>query len=61
MARKSSKIEIKEIGNYEASMQSLAKSTQMVIAQDMAELIKSFLSQGKLEIKDGQVMPRKLL
>jgi hypothetical protein len=60
MARKAPEIEIKEIGNAEVTDSLNAeKSTRALIAYDMAELIKSFIAQGKLEIKDGQIVPRK--
>lgn len=60
MARKPPEIEIKEIsGEENADMSTEARSARVMLAYDMAELIKSFIAQGKLEIKDGQIVPRK--
>ena len=60
MARKSPDIEIREISDIENSeMQIAERSARVMIAKDMAELIKSLIEKGKLEIKDGQIVPCK--
>lgn len=62
MPRKSSKIEVREIFNYEnTASQTSMTPTRVMIAHDLAGLIKSLMSQGRLEVKDGQILPRKTL
>jgi hypothetical protein len=59
MARKSPAIEIREISDIENIDPQVAhQSARVMIAHDVAELIKSLIAQGKLEIKDGQIAPR---
>lgn len=61
MARKTPEIEIREINEVEdIDLQTAQRSARVMIAQDMAELIKSLIAQGKLEIKDGQIVPCKV-
>jgi hypothetical protein len=61
MARKSPEIEIREISDIEnTDPQAAQRSARVMIAYDVAELIKSLIAQGKLEIKDGQIVPRKV-
>ena len=60
MPRKAPDIEVQEIsGTEDPDSQTSELSARVLIAYDMAELIKSFIAQGKLEIKDGQIVPRK--
>lgn len=60
MPRKAPEIEVQEIsGTEDSDSQTSELSARVLIAYDMAELIKSFIAQGKLEIKDGQIVPRK--
>ncbi len=62
MPRKSSKIEVREIFNNEiAESQIATRPARTMIAHDLANLIKSMISQGRLELKDGQILPRKTL
>lgn len=61
MPRKAPEIEVQEIsGTEDSDSQTSELSARVLIAYDMAELIKSFIAQGKLEIKDGQIVPRKV-
>lgn len=60
MPRKAPDIEVQEIsGTEDSDSQTSELSARVLIAYDMAELIKSFIAQGKLEVKDGQIVPRK--
>jgi len=61
MARKSPAIEIREVSDIEnIDPQAAQQSALVMIAYDVAELIKSLIAQGKLEIQDGQIVPRKV-
>jgi hypothetical protein len=59
MARTSPKIEVKEIGgNQYVDLQAVQRSARVMLACDMVELIKSMITQGKLEVKNGQIVPK---
>lgn len=59
MARTSPEIEVKEIsGNGYTDPQAAQRSARVMFASDMAELIKGMITQGKLEIKNGQIVPK---
>jgi len=59
MARTSPAIEIREVSDIEKTdPQAAQRSARVMIAYDVAELIKSLIAQGRLEIKDGQIVPR---
>jgi hypothetical protein len=59
MARTSPDIEVKEIGgDQDNDPQAAQRSARVMLAADMAELIKSMIAQGKLEVKNGQIMPK---
>ncbi len=61
MARKSPAIEIREVSELEnTDPQAAQQSARVMIAYDVAELIKSLIAQGRLEIKDGLIVPRKV-
>lgn len=52
MARTSPDIVVKEFYKIQSD------SNPVMFAADMAELIKRMIEQGKLEIKDGQIVPK---
>jgi hypothetical protein len=52
MARTSPEITVKEL--YENARQ----SAPVALSCDVAEMIKSMLAQGKLEVKDGKITPK---
>jgi hypothetical protein len=58
MARTSPEIQIIEVGEGQPdSIQAVQQTARVMFARDMAELIKSLIVQGKLEVKDGQIVP----
>lgn len=59
MARTSPDIEVKEIsGDQYTDLHAAQRSARVMFACNMAELIKSMLAQGKLEIRNNQIMPK---
>lgn len=59
MARTSPDLEVKENGGDQyTDLQAAQQSARVMLASDMAELIKRMIAQGKLEIKNGQIMPK---
>ncbi|MBI5951776.1 MAG: hypothetical protein HY865_08970 [Chloroflexi bacterium] len=55
MARTSPDIEVKE--TY-SDLSAAQQTAPVMLACDMAELIKQMIEQGKLEVKDGQIVPK---
>ena len=59
MARTSPEIEVKEFsGDQYPDLHAAQRSAQVMLARDMAELIKSMIAQGKLEVENGQIVPK---
>lgn len=59
MARTSPEIEVREIsGDQYTDLPAAQRSARVMLACDMAELIKSLIAQGKLEVKNGQIVPK---
>ncbi len=58
MARTSPEIKVAEFYSNEFNKTQVSQSAPVMFAIDMAELIKSMIEQGKLEIKDGQIIPK---
>ncbi len=58
MARTSPEIKVEEFYSNELNKNQAARSAPVMFAIDMAELIKNMIKQGRLEIKDGQIIPK---
>lgn len=54
MARTSPELEVKEIYKHDDESQ----AARAMFAIDAADLIRGMIEQGKLEIKNGQIMPK---
>lgn len=58
MARTSPEIKVEEFYSNDLNKTQVAQSAPVMFAIDMAELIKRMIEQGRLEIKDGQILPK---
>lgn len=58
MARTSPEIKVEEFYSNELNKTQAARSAPVMFASDMAELIKRMIEQGRLEVKDGQIIPK---
>ena len=58
MARTSPEIKVEEFYSNELNKTNAARSAPVMFAIDMAEMIKRMIEQGKIEIKDGQIVPK---
>lgn len=59
MARTSPQIQISEIsGNHFPDLETAQRSARAHIAYDLANLLRSMLASGALEVKDGLIIPR---
>jgi hypothetical protein len=60
MARKSPQIEIQEIpGDDFASIETAQRSARVLIAFDLAEVMRQMLDAGLLVVRDGRIVPNR--
>jgi hypothetical protein len=58
MARKSAHIQISEIpGDQYASLEAAQRSARVLIAFDLAKIMRQMLDAGLLEVRDGRIVP----
>ncbi len=59
MARKSPQIQITEIpGEHYASLEDAQRAARVLIAFDLAKIMRRLLDAGALEVRDGCIVPR---
>lgn len=59
MARTSPTIKIIEIGGERfEDLESAQRSARVMLAFDLAQIIKRMIEQGTLELKNGQIVPK---
>lgn len=58
MARTSPDIKVQEFYSNELNKTQTARAAPVIFAIDVAEMIKHMIEQGRLEIKDGQIVPK---
>lgn len=60
MARKSPQIKIQEIfGDDSASLEDAQRSARVLIASDLAKVMRQMLDAGLLVIRDGRITPNR--
>jgi hypothetical protein len=59
MPRKSPAIKVTEIsGDHFESLEAAQESARVMLDFDLAQIIKSMIAQGTLEIKNGKIIPK---
>lgn len=60
MARKSPQIKIQEIGGDDsASLETMQQSARVLIAFDLAKVMREMLDAGLLVVRDGRIVPNR--
>lgn len=60
MARKSPQIKIQEIGGDDpASIDAMQRSARVLIAFDLAKVMRQMLDAGLLVVRDGRIVPNR--